>query len=130
MIGLLPVWISVRASKPSSCVPKPPGNSAIACDSFTKTTLRVKKYLKLMSLGSPAITSLAACSNGSRMLTPNDASRPAPPCAAAMIPPPAPVITIQPSRAMRSAKAKACCQAGASGRVRALPKTATLRRCS
>jgi hypothetical protein len=50
MIGALPVWIRVSASKPSSWVPKPPGKSAMACDSYTKTTLRVKMYRKLMSL--------------------------------------------------------------------------------
>ena len=76
--GALPVWISVSASKPSSHVPKPPGKSAMACASLTKTSLRVKKYLKLMSLGSPAIHALASCSNGSRMFRPNERSRPAP----------------------------------------------------
>ena len=126
----MPVWISVSASKASSWVPKPPGKSAMAWDSFTKTTLRVKKYRKLMSLGSPAITSLAGCSKGSRMLTPKEASRPAPPWAAAMMPPPAPVITIQPAYTMRAAKVRACSQSGLPGWVRALPKIATLRWCA
>ncbi len=39
------------ASKPSSWVPKPPGNRAIAEASLRKRILRVKKYLKLMQLG-------------------------------------------------------------------------------
>ena len=35
-------------------------------------TLRVKKYLKLMSFGSSAMYSLADASNGNMMFTPND----------------------------------------------------------
>ena len=81
-----------------------------------------------MSFGSPRITSFACCSKGRRMLTPKDASRPAPAWAAPMMPSPAPVIVIQPSSVMRAAKSNACCQAGSSRRVRALPNTDTLRR--
>ena len=33
-------------------VPKPPGNSATAFASFTRNSLRVKKYLNVISLGS------------------------------------------------------------------------------
>ena len=68
-----------------------------------KTTLRVKKYLKLMSLGSSWMVRLAFCSKGRRMLTPKLFSRPAPPCAASMIPPPAPVITMKPACTRRFA---------------------------
>ena len=120
----------MSASKPSSCVPKPPGNNAIACEFFTKASLRLKKYRKLMSFESPAITSFARCSKGSRMFTPNDEERPAPPCAAPMMPSPAPVITIQPASTTRSAKRCAWTQSLCSGPVRALPNTATLRTCA
>src|SRR2546425_5483240 len=50
----LPVWASVRNSKHSSIVPKPPGKSAIALASFRRKSLRVKKYLNVMSFGSEA----------------------------------------------------------------------------
>jgi len=42
-IGVRPVCMSVSSSKPSSMVPKPPGRSTNACDSFMKVSLRVKK---------------------------------------------------------------------------------------
>ncbi len=80
-----------------------------------------------MSFGSPAIVTFACCSKGRRMFTPKDASRPAPPWAAPMIPSPAPVITIQPDRTIRSENSRAWIQSGCSGRVRALPNTATFR---
>src|SRR4030042_384024 len=63
---VLPVWIMVMASKPSSWVPKPPGKRAMAEASLRKRILRVKKYLKLMSLGSSAIVTLVVCSWGRR----------------------------------------------------------------
>ena len=66
----MPVWISVRASKPSSWVPKPPGKRAMAEASFMNSSLRVKKYLKFISLGSSAMTVLVRCSKGRRMATP------------------------------------------------------------
>ena len=62
--SVLPVWISVSVSNPSSWVPKPPGSSVIAWDGFTNMTLLVKKYRKLISLESPAIVALASCSKG------------------------------------------------------------------
>ena len=40
---LLPVCMSVSASKPSSSVPKPPANRTIASEFRTKVSLRVKK---------------------------------------------------------------------------------------
>lgn len=70
-------------------------------------TLRVKKYFMVTSLASPAMTSLADCSNGRRMLTPMDRSRPAPSIPACMIPGPAPVTTIQPRSASCAASARA-----------------------
>ena len=53
-----------------------------------------------MSLGSSAMNWLAAASNGRRMLTPKEFSVPAPSMPAAMIPGPAPVMTIQSRSAM------------------------------
>ena len=50
---------------------------------------------------------LAPCSNGSRMFTPIDLSRPAPSMPAAMIPGPAPVTTIQSAAAMEAARSRA-----------------------
>ena len=89
--------------------------------------MRVKKYLKVMSLGSDAIQGLASCSNGRRMLSPKLCSPPAPSCAAPMIPAPAPVITIQPSCTIRRPNSRAASAAGSVGGVRAEPKTVTLR---
>ena len=43
---------------------------------------------------------LVCCSNGRRIARPKDGSAPAPPCPAAMMPPPAPVMTIQPCAAI------------------------------
>ncbi len=62
-------------------------------------SFRVKKYLKVMSLGSRSMNSFAPCSHGSRMLTPKLRSRPDPSWQARMIPPPAPVSTMNPSPA-------------------------------
>ncbi len=53
----------------------------------------------LTCLASPAITKLAPVSNGSRIDTPIERSRPAPSMPASMIPGPAPVTTIQPAAA-------------------------------
>ena len=92
------------ASNTSSQVPKPPGKNAIASASRTRNSFRVKKYLKLTSLGSSAIHGLASCSDGSRMLMPNDRSPPAPSWAAPITPLPAPVITIQLTAVMRLPK--------------------------
>ena len=104
---LLPVCTSVNTSNPSSIVPNPPGNSAIAWLECTNISLRVKKYLKLISLGSCSMNGLVFCSNGSRIASPKDGSGPAPPCPAAMMPPPAPVMTIHPAPAIALAKAAA-----------------------
>ena len=117
----------MSTSKPSSIVPQPPGKSASAWLSFTKISLRVKKYLQAMSLGSSWMKVLGACSNGSSMLTPKLRSRPAPSCAARMIPSPAPVITMYPCSTIARANATACAYAGSLSRVRAEPKTVTLR---
>ncbi len=69
-------------------------------------SLRVKKYRISTSLGSWAMNELAPCSNGSRMFTPMDLSRPAPSIPAAMIPGPAPVTTIQSAAAMDAARSR------------------------
>ena len=69
-MAVLPVCMSVSSSKASSSVPKPPGSRTKASDSFMKVTLRVKKYLKLMSLASPAMKAFAPCSTGRRMPAP------------------------------------------------------------
>src|SRR5207237_4509299 len=73
----LPVCIKVRSSKVSSIVPNPPGKSATPLASLTRKSLRVKKYLNVMSLGSEAIQGLASCSNGRRMFSPKLFSPPA-----------------------------------------------------
>ena len=72
------------------------------------SSLRVKKYRKLMSLGSSAMNWLVVVSNGSWMLTPNALSAPAPSMPASMIPGPAPVTTIQSSAAMAAARSRVC----------------------
>jgi len=87
----------------------------------------VKKYLNVMSLGSEAIHGFASCSNGSRILRPNDRSPPAPSWAAPMMPAPAPVTTIQPSSTMRRPNISAAMAADCVGAVRAEPNTVTLR---
>ena len=125
-MAALPVWTRVSVSKASSQVPKPPGKYAMACASRTRKSLRVKKYLNVMSLGSSAIHALASCSNGSRMFSPKDRSRPAPSCAAPMTPLPAPVITIQPAPVIRLPNPWACRETGWSAGVRADPNTVTL----
>ena len=76
----------------------------MAWASPTRKSFRVKKYLKLMSLGSSAIQGLASCSLGSRMFSPKERSRPAPSWAAPMTPLPAPVMTIHPASVMRLPK--------------------------
>ena len=73
----------------------------MACASRTRNSLRVKKYLKRISLGSEAIQGFASCSKGRRMLRPKERSPPAPSWAELMTPPPAPVITIHPAPVMR-----------------------------
>ena len=60
----MPVCTSVSTSKPSSWVPKPPGNRATASDSFTNSSLRVKKYFRCISLVSPAMIELAVLLEG------------------------------------------------------------------
>ena len=65
----------------------------------------MKKYLNEISLGSEAIQGFASCSNGRRMLRPNERSPPAPSWAELITPPPAPVITIHPAPVMRLPKA-------------------------
>ena len=67
----------------------------------------MKKYLKLMSLGSPSMTTLGSTSMGRRILAPKLCSAPAPPWPASMIPGPAPVITIHPRSAIAEAKRRA-----------------------
>src|SRR3990172_7740308 len=72
--------MSVSSSNVSSRVPKPPGNRANASDSLRNVTLRVKKYLKLISLGSPSMTTLGSTSIGRGVAAPKLRSAPAPPC--------------------------------------------------
>ncbi len=60
-----------------------------------------------MSLGSDSMMGLAWLSKGRRMLRPKLWAAPAPSCPASMTPGPAPVITIQPSPAMRDANSLA-----------------------
>src|SRR5206468_7881987 len=103
--------------------PEAAGEKAIAQASRTRKSLRVKKYLKEISLGSSAIHGLASCSNGRRMFMPKDRWRPAHSWAAPMTPLPAPVMTIQPASVIRFPKARACCDAGWSAAMRADPKT-------
>ena len=59
------------------------------------SSLRVKKYRKLMSFGSSSMNWLVAASNGSWMLDAERVLGPAPSMPASMIPGPAPVTTIQ-----------------------------------
>ena len=101
-----PVWSRVSSSKPSSRVPKPPGMTTYASDSFMSMSLRVKKYRISTSLGSWAMNVLADCSRGSRMFTPIERSRPAPSMPAAMMPGPAPVTTIQSAPAIVAASSR------------------------
>ena len=70
---------------------------------------------------------LVAASNGSRMLTPNALSGPAPSRPASMIPGPAPVMIIQSWAAMAVASRRAWSYSGSSGSVRADPKMASFR---
>ena len=126
-MSLLPVCISVSSSNASSSVPNPPGSSAKASDSFRNVTLRVKKYLKLMSFASPSMNRFGSDSIGSRIAAPKLRSAPAPSCPAAMIPGPAPVMTIQLRAAIAAAKRFATSYTGSSGTVRADPNIATFR---
>jgi hypothetical protein len=80
----------------------------MASVSFTNISLRVKKYRMVISLSFPAMTGLADCSNGSRMLRPMLVSRPAPTCPASMIPAPAPVTSIHPASAILRPNSTAC----------------------
>ena len=89
--------------------------------------LRVKKYLKSINLGSPAMNPLAPCSIGRRIPTPKLRAAPAPSCPAAMMPGPAPVITIHPREAIDSAKSRAVVYVGSPGSVRAEPNMLTFR---
>ena len=104
----LPVCVNVNSSNVSSSVPNPPGRHTNAELSLTSISLRVKKYFMLTCLASPAITKLAPVSNGSRIDTPIERSRPAPSMPASMIPGPAPVTTIQPASASPCAVERAC----------------------
>ena len=63
-------------------------------------SLRVKKYRKLSSFSSPAITSFALVSKGRRMERPKLDSRVGPSWPAFMMPSPAPVMAIQLSAAI------------------------------
>src|SRR5688500_12083066 len=71
--------VSDRSSNHSSIYQNPTGHSPIAWLDRTNISLRVKKYLKLMSLGSLAMNVFVACSNGRRMARPKLGSAPAPP---------------------------------------------------
>ena len=127
MRRVLPVCISVSASKPSSSVPKPPAKSTMASEFRMKVSLRVKKYLKVMSFLSFEMTGLADCSQGSRMFAPKLFSSPAPSCPACMMPGPAPVMTIQPWAAIFCANSTACWYSALVGSVRAEPNIVTFR---
>ncbi len=70
-------------------------------------SLRVKKYFMLTCFASPAMIELAPDSNGSRIETPIEFSRPAPSMPACMMPGPAPVTVIQPRSASCSARPRA-----------------------
>src|SRR3954447_5729556 len=103
----LPVCTSVSTSNPSSIVPNPPGNKAMAWPERTNMSLRVKKYLKLTSFLSFSMNGLVFCSKGRRMARPKDGSAPAPPWPAALMPPPAPVMTCHPAAAIALPKVEA-----------------------
>ena len=98
----LPVCKRVNSSKHSSRVPKPPGRTAKAADSFINMSLRVKKYFISTTRPSAASWGCEIVSKGSRISTPSDMSGPAPSAPAAMMPGPAPVTTSQCSAAMRA----------------------------
>ena len=102
-----PVWSSVRSSSVSSSVPNPPGSDTNAELSLIIISFRVKKYFMATTCSLAARVSLRASSNGSRMLTPRARSGPAPSAPAAMIPGPAPVITIHPRSASSAARSRA-----------------------
>ena len=82
----LPVCSSVSVSIASSSVPKPPGKSTTASACLRKATLRLKKYLYVMTRGLPTITAFGFCSKGNRMFSRKECSEPAPSLAACMIP--------------------------------------------
>ena len=68
----------VSSSKHSSRVPKPPGRTAKAADSFINMSLRVKKYFISTTRPSAASWGCEIVSKGSRISTPSDMSGPAP----------------------------------------------------
>ncbi len=72
----LPVCCRVSSSNISSRVPKPPGMQTNPRDSFTSMSLRVKKYFIATTFADCAMTEFAFSSNGSRIETPIDRSRP------------------------------------------------------
>ena len=104
----LPVCCNVSSSKVSSWVPKPPGRHTKPLDSFMSISLRVKKYFIATTRSEPASGPSGPSSKGRRIVTPRLCSGPAPSVAAAMMPGPAPVTTIQPLSASRRASSRAC----------------------
>ena len=88
-------------------MPNPPGRATNPLDSFTSISLRVKKYFMLTTRSDPASGPTVVSSNGSRIVTPRLRSGPAPSVAAAMMPGPAPVTTIQPASASWPASSRA-----------------------
>src|ERR1017187_7321730 len=84
-----------------------------------KVSLRVKNYLNVMSFLSSAMTGLALCSHGRRMLTPKLFSGPAPSWPACMMPGPAPVITMKPAAEIFLPNSAACWYSALVGCVRA-----------
>ena len=88
-------------------MPKPPGSETNPLDSLMSMSLRVKKYFIDTTRPVPSSSSLGSSSNGRRMVTPMLLPSPAPSVAAAMMPGPAPVTTIQPTSASRPASWRA-----------------------
>ncbi|MNF03591.1 hypothetical protein D3C81_2202450 [compost metagenome] len=74
---------------------------------MTKNSLRVKKKWKGSRLVVPSTVGLACCSKGRVMLNPRLFASPAPSWAAAMMPPPAPVMTIMSERASAAPSSRA-----------------------
>ena len=104
---VLPVCSSVRTSKVSSIVPRPPGKMANAFEGRVIATLRVKKYCIATSIVSASMYGLENCSKGSSMFTPSVCSRPAPLAEASMMPGPAPEMIIQPRSAITAPRSRA-----------------------
>ena len=73
-----------------------------------KTSFREKKVAEMNQLWSLSIFEFVLCSKGNLIATPNDAARPAP-RPAAMIPPPAPVITMKPGLVLSCLVQVTCC---------------------